>query len=117
MVAAMAPDGCRSDPGTTPPDEGKLVLENLPVGNHKLRVGLSGYRDWIQSLTLTDGSTIYIDAKLTVAGPLPFTSQDVVDLLKGAVSAKRAADLVRERGVDFDLTPAIEQQIRAAGGD
>lgn len=103
--------------GTTSPDEGKLVLENLPVGNHKLRVGLSGYTDWIQSVTLTEGSTLYIDAKLTVAGPLPFTSQDVVDLLKGSVSARRAADLVKERGVDFALTESLEQEIRAAGGD
>ncbi len=103
--------------GTTSPDEGKLVLENLPAGSHKLRIGLSGYRDWLQSVTFTAGSTLYIDAKLTVAGPLPLTSQDVVDLLKGGVSAKRTADLVKERGVDFTLTEAIEQEIRAAGGD
>jgi len=103
--------------GTTSADEGKLVFENLPTGRHKLRIGLSGYRDWIQSVTLTNGSTLYIDAKLTVAGPLPFTSQDVVDLLQGGVSPKRAGDLVKKRGVDFDLTADIEQQIRAAGGD
>lgn len=103
--------------GTTSPDEGKLVLENLPAGSHKLRIGLSGYTDWIQSVTLTESSTLYVDAKLTVAGPPPLTSQDVVDLLKGGVSAKRAADLVRERGVDFALTEAIERDIRAAGGD
>lgn len=103
--------------GTTSPDEGKLILENLPIGSHKLRIGLSGYTDWIQGVTLTDGSSIYIDAKLTVAGPLPFTSQDVVDLLKGGVSPRRAADLVKERGVDFALTESIERDIRAAGGD
>jgi len=103
--------------GTTSPDEGKLVLENLPAGTHKLRIGSSGYTDWIQSVTLTESSAIYIDAKLAVAGPLPLTSQDVVDLLEGGVSAKRAADLVKERGVDFVLTDAIEEQIRATGGD
>ena len=33
--------------GTTSPEEGKLVLENLPAGEHKLRLSASGYQDWV----------------------------------------------------------------------
>ena len=103
--------------GATSADKGKLVLEDLPAGTYELRISLSGYKDWIQSVTLTEGSTIYVDATLAVPGPAPLTAQDVVDLLRGEVSAKRATVLVMERGVDFALTAPIEQEIRAAGGD
>ncbi len=103
--------------GTSSPDEGKMVLKDLPAGSHKLRIALSGYKDWVQSVTLTEGSTVYVDAKLAVAGRGPLTSPDVVDLLKGGVSPKRATDLVKEHGVDFALDDAIEKEIRAAGGD
>jgi hypothetical protein len=37
--------------------------------------------------------------------------------LGGEIRPKRVATLVQQRGVDFALTDAIEQQIRAAGGD
>jgi formylglycine-generating enzyme required for sulfatase activity len=103
--------------GTTSPEEGRLVLKDLPADSYKLRIALPGYKDWIQTVFLTEGSTIYIDARLTVAGPAPLTSQDVADLLKGGVSPKRAADLVTQHGVDFALTEPIEKDIRAAGGD
>ncbi len=103
--------------GTTSPDEGKMVLKDLPADSYKLRIALPGYKDWIQTVLLTEGSTVYVDARLSVAGPAALTSQDVVDLLKGGVSPKRAEQLVKEHGVDFALTDAIEQEIRAAGGD
>ncbi|HEV2021051.1 MAG TPA: hypothetical protein VGQ94_00830 [Terriglobales bacterium] len=50
-------------------------------------------------------------------GPRPFTVQDVVDMLLGGISPKRAATLIQERGVDFALNDKTEQQIRAGGGD
>jgi hypothetical protein len=102
--------------GATSTDRGKLVLEDLDPGTHELRLSLSGYKDWIQSVTFSEGSTIYVDATLAVPGPAPLSAKDIVDLLRGEVSAKRATVLVKERGVDFDLTEAVEQQIRAAGG-
>ena len=49
--------------GTTSP-EGKLVLKDLPDGNYKLRLSASGYQDWVQTVTITDGSDLSVEAKL-----------------------------------------------------
>ena len=103
--------------GTTSAEEGKLVLDNLPPGPYKLRLSLAGYKDWTQSGSLSAGQTLEVQAELKVAGPGPFTVQDVVDMLRGEISPKRVATLVQQRGVDFTLTDAIEKQIRDAGGD
>jgi hypothetical protein len=45
----------------------------------------------------------------------PFTKDDVITLLKGDVPAKRVEVLVRQRGVDFQLTPETESELRQAG--
>ena len=45
------------------------------------------------------------------------TQDDVVQLLRGGVSPKRVATLVRQHGVDFSLTDAIEKEIRDFGAD
>jgi len=47
----------------------------------------------------------------------PLTKQDVLDLLAGDVPPERVAAIVRERGVSFELTRAVEEQIRQAGGN
>ena len=103
--------------GTTSAEGGKLVLDDLPAGSYKLRLSLAGYRDWAQTVTVTAGQSADIQAVMKVAGPGPFTTQDVLDMLRGEISPKRAATLVQQRGVDFALTDQIEKQIRDAGGD
>jgi TonB family protein len=50
--------------GTTSPDEGKLDLENLPAGSHKLRISAPGYQDWTQTVRIADGSDLSVEAKL-----------------------------------------------------
>ena len=47
------------------------------------------------------------------APPKPLTIDHVVKLLEGDVSAERVADLAKERGIDFELTPEIESHVRA----
>ncbi|MGH9650254.1 MAG: PEGA domain-containing protein, partial [Terriglobales bacterium] len=96
---------------------GKLVLKDLPTGSHRLRLSVSGYQDWEQTLDLVAGGNHTVEANLAPAGPPPFTLQDVVDMLQGEISALRVAALVQERGVDFALTDEAETKIRAAGGD
>lgn len=96
---------------------GKLVLRDLPAGSHRVRLSLAGYQDWEQTLDLVAGGSHSVEANLNLAGPPPFTLQDVVDMLQGDISARRVAALVQERGVDFGLTDEAEQKIRAAGGD
>ena len=55
--------------------------------------------------------------RLAPAGPPPLSVADVEQMLKGGVSAKRTAILVKERGVDFPLDSAAEQRLRGAGAD
>jgi len=43
------------------------------------------------------------------------TKGEIVALLKGAVPPERVADLVREKGIDFEMTPGNESDLRGAG--
>jgi hypothetical protein len=103
--------------GMTSTEEGELVLRNLPAGEYRVRLSLPDYEDWTTKVTLTAGQELRLEAKLAPRGPQPFTVQDVVDMLLGGISPKRAATLIQERGVDFKLDDKVEAQIRAAGGD
>jgi len=47
----------------------------------------------------------------------PLTKEAVLELLTGDVPPERVAAIVRERGVSFELTRAVEEQIRQAGGN
>jgi PEGA domain len=58
-------------------------------------------------------STVLLSAQ-TQPQPKPFTKDDVVQLLKGNVPAKRVEALARERGIDFQVTPDTESEVRNA---
>lgn len=103
--------------GMTSAQEGELVLRNLPAGEYRIRLSLPDYEDWTNQVKLAAGQDLKLAATLTPRGPRPFTVQDVVDMLLGGISPKRAATLIQERGVDFALNDKVEAQIRAAGGD
>lgn len=45
----------------------------------------------------------------------PFSKDDVVQLLKGSVSAKRVGELAQNRGINFQVTPEVEGELREAG--
>jgi len=45
----------------------------------------------------------------------PLSKEDVLKLLSGNVSPKRVEALARERGIDFQLTPETESELRQAG--
>jgi len=45
------------------------------------------------------------------------TKESVLELLTGDVPPARVAAIVREQGVSFTLTQAVEDQIRQAGGN
>jgi hypothetical protein len=45
----------------------------------------------------------------------PFTKAAIVGMLKGEVSSPRVAVLARERGIDFQITPKVESELRRAG--
>lgn len=45
----------------------------------------------------------------------PLAKDEIAQLLQGGVAPKRVQDLVRELGISFDMSPAIETELRAAG--
>jgi hypothetical protein len=45
----------------------------------------------------------------------PFSKDDVVQLLKGSVSAKRVGELAQTRGIEFQITPEVETELRQLG--
>jgi hypothetical protein len=45
----------------------------------------------------------------------PYSKEAIVGLLKGEVSPKRVAVLARQRGIDFQITPEVESELRRAG--
>jgi hypothetical protein len=47
----------------------------------------------------------------------PLTKDDIVETLKGGTPAKAMTDMVKKRGVNFDVNADVEQEIRKAGGD
>jgi len=47
----------------------------------------------------------------------PWTPQQIVKMLNGDVPPKRVAELVHERGIDFQVSPEIESELRQAGAD
>lgn len=105
------------EPRGTAGEEGRLVLKDLAPGAYRLRLTLAEHKDWNQTITLNPGDELTVEVRLLPRGPAPFTSQDVVDMLEGGVSPKRAATLVQQQGVDFALTQSIENRLRAAGAD
>ncbi len=45
----------------------------------------------------------------------PLSKAAVIGLLKGDASSNCVAEMARERGIDFEVTPAVEGQLRQAG--
>lgn len=94
--------------------EGREVLPLKP-GTYRLRVSLPGYQDFEQSVTVAAGQNQDVAATLAPVGPPPFSASDVEEMLKGAMSPKRIASLVQERGVAFAMTADLEKRMRALG--
>ncbi len=87
----------------------------LAPGSYRVRLSLPGYEDFEQAVTLLSGQKQEITAKLQLAGPPPFSADDVSEMLHGKMSPKRIATLVQERGVNFSVDPDTEKRLRAAG--
>lgn len=47
--------------------------------------------------------------------PQPLSKAEVTALLQGDVTSQQVADIARKRGIDFQITPEVERELRAAG--
>jgi hypothetical protein len=56
-----------------------------------------------------------IPATLAAAQEKTLSKNDVVSLLEGGVPSSRVATLANERGIDFEIDPAVESELRQAG--
>jgi hypothetical protein len=48
--------------------------------------------------------------------PEPLTEGEIIRLLQGGVPSERVEGLARERGITFEVTPAVERDLTEAGG-
>ena len=103
--------------GMTSESEGRLVLEEVAAGRHRVRLTAAGFKEWNKTLTVEAGDSVAVDAALERAGPPPFSESDVEQMLRGGVASKRVAVLVKERGVEFAMDDAAERRLRVAGAD
>jgi hypothetical protein len=97
--------------------EGRLVINKLAPGNHRVRLTLIGYKEAIQPLELAAGDSKTIEAKLEAAGPKPLALAEIEEALTNGLPPKGITKLVNQYGVDFALTDEAEKRLRAAGAD
>ncbi len=68
-------------------------------------------------LVLGAGIAALIPSRATAQkGPKKLSKQDVIDLLTGDVPSDQVATEARKAGISFQVTPAVEKDIRDAGG-
>lgn len=74
-----------------------------------------------RSLRIIFASILFLSVASLASGvsdekkPEPLTEGEIVRLLLGGVEPQRVEDLARERGVSFQVTPAVERDLRDAG--
>ncbi len=74
---------------------------------------------WLGSAThLLLAITLFLVARgfaLSQTPPKALSKAEVTTLLQGDVSSEQVADIARKRGIDFQITPEVEKELRAAG--
>jgi len=97
--------------------EGRLVIEGLAPGTHRVRMNLIGYTEAARTVELKPGEKATIEAKLEVAGPKPLALAEIEEALSNGLPSKGITKLVNQYGVDFALTKEFEQRLRDKGAD
>src|SRR5882762_627100 len=90
--------------GRTSQQSGTLVVTDLTLGEHRVRLSLRGFKDSIQNVTVSAGDTGKVDADLVASGPKPLTESELQNLVANGVPKGRILALVAKYGVDFQLT-------------
>ncbi len=96
-------------------DSGQLVVESAP-GDHDLRLDHADYKEWKGKVTLTGERT---EQKIAMVkrGPDPLSVDEIEQALSQGMTPARCADLVKQYGVNFAVTPEIDKRLRDKGAD
>jgi WD40 repeat protein len=92
---------------------GRFVAHGLAPKSYILSVALPGYQSFIQAEQISLG-TLKIKAPLR---KLPFSFDELREMLRAGVSNARAKKLIDEYGVDFELASKQEEELRRLGAD
>ena len=109
---------------TTTASDGTFSFAEVPPGEGYWITAAKGSK----MLDIRKGLTLQANDERVILPPLkeqaaaaqahwPLSFEDVEKLLEGGVTNARVSKIVKEYGVDFDLTPDREQRLRAAGAD
>jgi PEGA domain-containing protein len=96
-------------------DSGQLVIESTP-GDHNLRLDHADYKEWKGNVTFTGEHT---EEKIAMVkrGPDPLSLDEIDQALSQGMTAARCAELVKQYGVNFALTPDVDKRLRNEGAD
>lgn len=83
----------------------------------KIRQTVSCFSLVFTTIALIAALPVPVSAQADEASEPPLTEAKIVQGLETGVASKRMTVLVEKRGVDFSLTPEIEQQLRGAGAN
>ncbi len=96
--------------------EGRLTVAGLGVGRHVVRLKASGYDELRQTVEVAPGDNP-VALVAQEATPKPLREVEIEDALRHEVPCPRVAALVREYGVNFELTNEAAFRLRDAGAD
>lgn len=92
---------------------GRFVAHGLAPRTYILSVALPGHQSFVQAAGISFGM---LDVKAPLR-KLPFTFDELREMLRAGVSNARAKKLVDEYGVDFELAAKQEEELRRLGAD
>ncbi len=96
--------------------EGKMTIGGVGTGSHVVRLKAPGYDELRKTVEVVPGDNP-VALQAQVAGPKPLREVEIEDALRHEVPRPRVAALVREYGVNFELTKEAEVRLRDAGAD
>jgi len=103
--------------GRTAQSDGQLVIAAVTPGKHSLRVSDDRLQDWTRDVQVAASERTSLQATMQAAGSKPLTVAEVEKALTGGVPKSRVAVMVKQYGVDFELTDEREASLRKLGAD
>jgi serine/threonine protein kinase len=101
--------------------QGRMTIQNSRPGSHSLMVAQTGMKVCSSRVMVRANqanvfaATLTPDQPSTNAGSKRLTEQDVINLLTAGITPDRVGSIADERGINFKMTPQVENDLRSAG--